>query len=60
MGPMETSIIQTTDPINAQILAVSEDKVQGFVEDPLGEISRLAGLPVHKPGWPAMERTGCL
>src|SRR5208282_6810148 len=32
------------DPINATILAVSEDKVQGFVADPIGEISRRCGL----------------
>jgi DNA-binding Lrp family transcriptional regulator len=47
---METSVIQTTDPINAQILAVSEDKLQGFIEDPLGEISRMTGLPVGQVG----------
>ena len=29
-----------SDPINAQILAVSEDQLQGFQRDPLGEISR--------------------
>ena len=32
------------DPINARILAVSEDKVQGFEPDPIGEISRRCGL----------------
>jgi hypothetical protein len=36
--------VETTDPINARILAVSEDKVQGFQRDPLGEISRLSGV----------------
>ncbi len=35
----------TTDPINAQILSVSEDKVQGFSPDPFGEIARAANLP---------------
>jgi hypothetical protein len=34
------------DPINAQILAVSEDRIKGFVADPMGEIAKLAGLPV--------------
>jgi hypothetical protein len=36
------------DPINARILAVSEDQIQGFQRDPLGEISRHSGveLPV--------------
>jgi hypothetical protein len=33
-----------TDPINAQILAVSEDRIQGFVRDPFGEIAEKAGL----------------
>src|SRR5687768_13237303 len=35
-----------TDPINAQILAVSEDKIQGFQRDPLGQIARQSGVPV--------------
>jgi DNA-binding Lrp family transcriptional regulator len=33
-----------TDPINAQILAVSEDRIQGFVHDPFGEIAEKSGL----------------
>ena len=33
-----------TDPINAKILAVSEDSLQGFQRDPLGEISRQSGV----------------
>jgi DNA-binding Lrp family transcriptional regulator len=36
-----------TDPLNAQILAVSEDRIQGFVRDPFGEIARLAGVDVE-------------
>jgi hypothetical protein len=32
------------DAINGRILAVSEDKIQGFQRDPLGEISRLSGV----------------
>lgn len=39
--------IAHTDPINAQILAVSEDRIQGFVEDPFGEIAAKAGLDVE-------------
>lgn len=35
-----------SDPLNAQILAVSEDRIQGFQRDPLGEISRLAEVPL--------------
>jgi DNA-binding Lrp family transcriptional regulator len=33
------------DAINAQILAVSEDRIQGFHLDPFGEIARLSGVP---------------
>ena len=33
-----------TDAINARILAVSEDKVQGFQRDPFGEIARQSGV----------------
>ncbi|HVT80382.1 MAG TPA: Lrp/AsnC family transcriptional regulator, partial [Phycisphaerae bacterium] len=36
--------VETTDPINAQILAVSEDKIKGYTPDPLGEIARLSNL----------------
>ena len=35
------------DPINARILAVSEDRIAGFLLDPFGEIARLAELPVE-------------
>src|SRR3954468_14847389 len=35
------------DPINARILAVSEDRIAGFLEDPVSEIARLSGLPVE-------------
>ena len=34
------------DPINAAILAVSEDKLQGFQADPFGEIAALSGVDV--------------
>ncbi len=36
-----------TDPVNARILAISEDKVQGFQRDPLGEISLRSGVPLE-------------
>ena len=36
-----------SDPINAAILAVSEDRLVGFQEDPFGEIARRAALPVE-------------
>jgi DNA-binding Lrp family transcriptional regulator len=38
--------VSVTDPINAKILAISEDKVRGFQRDPIGEISRLCEIDV--------------
>src|SRR5690242_5914884 len=38
---------EITDPFNARILAVSEDRIAGFLVDPFGEIARLAELPVE-------------
>jgi DNA-binding Lrp family transcriptional regulator len=35
------------DPINAAILAISEDRLQGFQLDPFGEIAQRAQLPVE-------------
>lgn len=35
-----------SDPVNARILAISEDRLSGFQEDPFGEIARRADLPV--------------
>src|SRR5215218_10801911 len=34
------------DPVNVAILAVSEDRLEGFQRDPLGEIARRTGLPL--------------
>jgi DNA-binding Lrp family transcriptional regulator len=39
--------ITHTDPINAQILAVSEDRIAGFVRDPIGEIAERSQLPIE-------------
>jgi hypothetical protein len=39
--------VRLDDPINAQILAVSEDKLRGFQRDPIGEISRQSGVSVE-------------
>lgn len=36
-----------TDPINAKILAVSEDRIQGFVRDPFGTIAQMSGVDVE-------------
>ena len=39
--------IEHTDPINSQILAVSEDKIQGFVREPFAGIAEKCGLPLE-------------
>ncbi len=54
--------VTTTDPINARILAVSEDRLQGFQRDPLGEIARQSGveLPVVIERLQAMLRAGTI
>ena len=39
-----TVSVSIHDPINAKILAVSEDRLQGFQRDPLGEIARQSGV----------------
>jgi hypothetical protein len=36
--------VTTSDPINARILAISEDKIQGFLPNPLEEIGRQSGV----------------
>src|ERR1051326_658044 len=41
---VSTVPIETNDPVNARILAVSEDRIQGFRRDPLGEIARQSGI----------------
>lgn len=37
---------EVTDPVNARILAVSEDRIAGFLVDPFAEIARQADVPV--------------
>jgi len=39
--------VETTDPVNAAILAVSEDRIQGFQEEPFAEIARLSGIDLE-------------
>jgi DNA-binding Lrp family transcriptional regulator len=39
--------VQITDPINAAILSVSEDRLQGFQTDPFGNIAAQTELPVE-------------
>ena len=45
---MLPSVIPTdiADPVNAKILAVSEDRIAGFLDDPFAEIARIAELPL--------------
>jgi DNA-binding Lrp family transcriptional regulator len=38
--------VSHTDEINARILAISEDRIAGFVQDPMQEIARACDLPV--------------
>ncbi len=42
---MSAISVEHNDPLNAQILAISEDKIQGFVREPFGEVARLSGVP---------------
>jgi DNA-binding Lrp family transcriptional regulator len=43
---LETIPSEITDPINARILAVSEDRISGFLLDPFAEIARLSEIDV--------------
>ncbi|MFN0147393.1 MAG: Lrp/AsnC family transcriptional regulator [Dehalococcoidia bacterium] len=38
--------IRLDDPVNAAILAISEDRLEGFHRDPFSEIARLSGVAV--------------
>ncbi len=39
--------VEITDPVNARILAVSEDRIPGFLEDPFAEIARVGEVPIE-------------
>jgi hypothetical protein len=41
------SSIEHNDPLNAQILAISEDQIQGFVREPFQEIAERSGVPME-------------
>ncbi|HEX3816754.1 MAG TPA: Lrp/AsnC family transcriptional regulator [Chthoniobacterales bacterium] len=45
--PNESLPVEHNDPINARILAISEDKIAGFVRQPFAEIAERSGLPVE-------------
>ena len=59
---VSTVPVEIGDPINARILAISEDKIQGFQRDPLGEIARLSGveLPIVIERIQAMVKAGII
>jgi DNA-binding Lrp family transcriptional regulator len=39
--------VEITDPVNARILAVSEDRIAGFLTDPFAEIAARSGVPIE-------------
>src|SRR5262245_48848582 len=47
MASATTVSASLNDPVNARILAVSEDRLQGFQPDPLGEISVRSGVDLN-------------
>ncbi|MDD5200166.1 MAG: hypothetical protein PHC88_10235 [Terrimicrobiaceae bacterium] len=54
--------IEHTDPVNSRILAVSEDKIRGFVREPFREIAHRSGveLPVVLERIRAMLEAGTI
>src|SRR5215211_8156268 len=54
--------VQFSDPVNARILEISEDRIQGFQRDPLGAIATQSGLerPVVIERIQAMLRAGTI
>jgi DNA-binding Lrp family transcriptional regulator len=47
MFQQSTIPVEHDDPINAKILAISEDRIEGFVREPFAEIARRSGLDVN-------------
>ncbi|MBV8116501.1 MAG: Lrp/AsnC family transcriptional regulator [Candidatus Eremiobacteraeota bacterium] len=45
-----------SDPVNAAILAISEDRLEGFQENPFREIAHRTGLPIDQ----VIERVGAM
>ena len=61
--PTETILpIAHTDAVNARILTVSEDRIQGFVRDPIGVIAEQSGLDAETviERIRAMQRAGTI
>ena len=44
MSTLAETPITHTDASNARILAISEDRIQGFVRDPIAEIAARSGV----------------
>ncbi|MGI8430942.1 MAG: Lrp/AsnC family transcriptional regulator, partial [Chthoniobacterales bacterium] len=44
--PNETLPVEHNDPVNSRILAISEDKISGFVLEPFTEIAERSGVPL--------------
>ena len=59
---MKTAPSTFSDPLNARILAISEDRLQGFQRDPLGQIAQQSGLdlPVVIDRIQVMLRSGTI
>jgi AsnC-like ligand binding domain len=47
MSMASTLPVSPSDAVNARILEVTEDRLQGFQRDPFGEAAKLADLPVE-------------
>jgi hypothetical protein len=54
--------VEIVDPVNARILAVSEDRISGFARDPFTEIARASGieLPIVLERLRAMLESGTI
>src|SRR5688500_15173067 len=59
---LQTVPTEISDPVNARILAVSEDRIAGFLEDPFAEIAQQSGveLPVVLERIRAMVAAGTI
>jgi len=44
MSSVAETPIAHTDPVNARILSISEDRIAGFVRDPIGDIAAQSGV----------------
>ncbi|MEM1109679.1 MAG: Lrp/AsnC family transcriptional regulator [Planctomycetota bacterium] len=54
--PIATAPTNIDDPVNARLLSVSEDRVQGFTRYPLNQIAEAAGLSLDT----VIERIGAM